>query len=122
MFKGLSVGLSTLLLAAAFAASPSTAMANVHTYCFQSLSAGAACPPNGSSKWWHLELNVAHDPYGSHYTCVDEYLDPNNNGYYTSQICSNSYAKQYVAYEWGYPRAWNGEGTTHTVEAEENGS
>jgi len=91
MFKGLSVGLSTLLLAAAFAASPSTAMANVHTY-------------------------------GSHYTCVDEYLDPNNNGYYTSQMCSNSYAKQYVAYEWGYPRAWNGEGTTHTVEAEENGS
>jgi hypothetical protein len=122
MPKKLLVGLAPLLAVAAFAVAPSTAMANVHTYCFQSLSSGAACPPNGSSKWWHIEENVAHDPYGSHYTCVDDYLNPNGTGYYTSQKCSYSYAEDWPGYVWGYPRAWNGEGATHTVEATEDGS
>jgi hypothetical protein len=122
MRKKLLVGLAPLLAVAAFAVAPSAALANVHTYCFQSLSSGGTCPPNGSSKWWHLEVNEAHDPYGSHISCIDEFLDPNGSGYYRGQTCSYGWTEQYPGYTWGYPRAWNGEGTTHTVEAIEGGS
>jgi len=103
-------GLVPLLAVAAFTVAPSTAMANYHVYCDQTLVYGGTCPPEGSSKWWHMEENVAHDPYGSHYTCVDDFLDPNGSGWYTTQKCSYSYPEDWPGGVWGYPRAWNGEG------------
>ena len=114
-------GLVPLLAVAAFTVAPSTAMANYHVYCDQTLVYGGTCPPEGSSKWWHMEENVAHDPYGSHYTCVDDFLDPNGSGWYTTQKCSYSYPEDWPGGVWGYPRAWNGEGTSHVVEATEQG-
>jgi hypothetical protein len=114
------LGVAAIFAATAVAAAP--AEARTHVYCFNTLAYTAGCPPTGSSEWLHLGSNYAHDPYGSHYTCIDDYLDPNNNGHYTNQICTYSSVEYYVVNEWGYPRTWNGEGTSHVIEAKEEGT
>src|ERR1700722_3000255 len=81
MRRGLLVGLMLLLMAGVLATNPMSASANYHYYCEQSLEPGGTCPPNGSSKWWHLEENLGWDPYGNHEVCVDDYLDPSGSGY-----------------------------------------
>jgi hypothetical protein len=124
MSKKLLAGLAPLVATAVIAAMPSTALANVHVYCDQTLEVGGTCPPNGESKWWHLNLNQAWDPYGEHESCIDEYLDGHDNPHYTEQSCKNSDVepvRQYPEGEWGYPRAWNGGSISHLVEATEEG-
>jgi hypothetical protein len=123
----LITGVSVAVVVGA-AAVPSAALAYGHTYCFNSLAPGGTCPPAGygtGSEWTHLEGNEIQDPYGSHATCVDSYLDPSNNGHYTPQTCVYYRSEMpYIEYPggvWGYPRAWNGGSITHTVEGYENG-
>jgi hypothetical protein len=121
-------GLASLLTLASIAvASPSQAAAyNIeHTYCFGSLAPSGTCPPNGSSEWAHLYINEADDPYEIRWTCVDEFLDPNNNGYFTGQACvyyPNENAHEYPGGTWGYPRTWNGGANTHFVSGTEYGN
>jgi hypothetical protein len=65
------------------------------------------CPPAGSSEWLHLNENAG---YGEiHTSCVDDYLDPDNNGYYTGQTCAKAetFAEIKTSHVWGYPRIWN---------------
>jgi hypothetical protein len=122
--RGLLVGLMLLLMAGALAMTPTSASANYHYYCEQSLEPGGTCPPNGSSKWWHLEENLGWDPYGNHEVCVDDYLDPSGSGYYTEAKCIyevGHYAESWPGGIWGYPRVWNGGTVTHTVIGEEQG-
>jgi hypothetical protein len=106
-------GLAPLLAAVALALVPSTALAfHYHVYCNQSLPKGGTCPPEGSSEWRHLRSNYGSDPNYGWWVCVDEYLDPNNNGHFTEATCENTIpAEQWPLEEWGYPRVWNDSGT-----------
>jgi hypothetical protein len=121
-------GAAVAVAAGGAAAVPSAALAYGHEYCFNSLAPGGTCPPAGVGtgvEWTHLEGNEIEDPYGSHATCADSYLDGNNNGHYTTAHCVYYRSEMpYVEYpggEWGYPRAWNGGSVTHTVKGYENG-
>lgn len=123
----LITGVSVAVVTGAVVAAPA-ALGYGHTYCFNSLAPGGGCPPEGYGtgvEWTHLEGNKIQDPYGSHETCVDSYLDPNNNGHYTTATCvyyrSEMPYIEYIGGVWGYPRAWNGGEITHTVEGYENG-
>jgi hypothetical protein len=124
MRRKLLLCLAPFLAMVAMAAAPSSALANYHVYCDQTLAPNATCPPNGESLWFHLEINEAWDPYGNHWSCIDEYLDGHNNGHFTEESCimkEGAHIHQYPELEWGYPRAWNGGAESHTVEGEESG-
>ena len=83
------------------------AFAEMHFhYCGVELATKETCPPRGESTWEHLKRNFGENFWGGHAVCIDEYLDPNNNGHFTNQECGEGVA-QFVATEWGYPRVWN---------------
>jgi hypothetical protein len=109
---------ASVLATAAFAAvAPSSAFASIDRwYCTQTLvgyqqassNFPNACPPAGSSQWTHLTWNYGNGQY--YVACIDEYLDPNNNGHYTGQTCASpgTYTQQTPSSVWGFPRIWNG--------------
>jgi hypothetical protein len=103
LIAGLIVGL-TLAVAGGLSAKPALAF-NYHEYCREQMVYAEGCPPDGSSTWEHLEENLGQG-YSGGSVCVDAYLDPNNNGYFTSQMCA-SYIGQPYGTVWGYPRVWN---------------
>jgi len=120
----LPLGVVSLLAAATIAIAPTPALAYEyeHVYCSQSLAPNATCPPNGSSQWAYLELNLGNAGGESHETCIDDYYY--FEGRYTEAHCmyySNETAVQFSYGEYGYPRAWNGGKVTHFVYAEEYG-
>jgi hypothetical protein len=123
MLKKLLVGLSPLMAVAAMAmaATPALAYQYEHVYCNQNMGVSGTCPPNGSSEWAHLELNLANAGGQSHETCLDDYY---SSGGYTEAHCmfyAGENAVQFSSGQYGYPRAWNGGSVTHIVYAEEYG-
>jgi hypothetical protein len=104
----------TLTMAVAgLSAAPAAMAYHYHEYCFNEATEGTGCPPKGSSTWQHLDENFAQGLRGGG-VCIDAYLDPNNNGHYTTQKCGVSVSQPYGT-EWGYPRAWT-ESYTQIVE------
>lgn len=113
LFRRAAACVITVLAFAGVAATP--ALANYHEYCHNGMNDGETCPPNGSSEWRHLTENFGEGFSGS--VCIDEYLDPNNNGSYTGQSCGRTTA-QYPGGTWGYPRVWNNTGYQTVVGVE----
>lgn len=119
----ISVGLVSAVAAAALSIGPASAFASEyeHVYCSQNLGVNGTCPPNGSSEYAHLELNLGDAGGQSHETCIDDYLTETG---YTGAACM--YYGGEVAYvetsgQYGYPRAWNGGSVEHFVYGEEYG-
>ncbi len=73
--KLLSLGAVSLLAAAAIAVVPTSAFGYQyeHVYCSQNMGVDGTCPPNGSSEWAHLELNLGDAGGESHETCIDDW-------------------------------------------------
>lgn len=112
------------MLAATILIAPTSAAAYQyeHVYCSQELGVDGTCPPNGTSEWAHLELNLGNAGGKSHETCIDDWY--NEEQRYTEAHCmyySNEAATQISFGQYGYPRAWNGGSVTHFVYAEEYG-
>jgi hypothetical protein len=110
-------------LVAALAPSAALSYQYEHVYCNQSLAVNAACAPNGSSEWAHMELNSANAGGESHATCVDDWYDSEKR--FTVAHCmyyaSEGAAIQVSSGQYGYPRAWNGGSITHFAYAAEYG-
>jgi hypothetical protein len=80
------------------------------TYCNKDATGYMTC---SNSHYRHLGLNSGYIGTGyaggSRQPCWDAYLDPHNNGHYTTQQCSYSYSSPYspgYPYPWGYARIW----------------
>jgi hypothetical protein len=100
---------------------PVLAYSYEHVYCSQYLGVNGTCPPNGSSEYAHLELNLGDAGGESHETCVDDYLTETG---YTGASCmyySGEVASIITSGQYGYPRAWNGGKVEHFVYGEEYG-
>jgi hypothetical protein len=121
---------ASLMIALAGVAAPSaTAYNHAHNYCAVWVYYGETCPPHeapccGGSWWEHLQENAAieYKNEGTGIACIDEFLDPNNNGYYTGQTCApyaEGVTRQYPGGTWGYPRAWSGSVGSHYLWAQE---
>jgi len=104
----------------AIAVTPALAYQYEHVYCNQNMGVSGTCPPNGSSEWAHLELNLANAGGQSHETCLDDYY---SSGGYTEAHCMYYAAKTLSSSRRTIriPRAWNGGSVTHFVYAEEYG-
>lgn len=108
-YRSAALAMIVALTVAAALALPTGALAGVSTYCDQQMSSGGTCPPNGDSTWEHLIENSAEASGLEAESCIDEYLDPKNNGYFTGSKCvvGGQYpAKEFPEGTWGYPRAW----------------
>lgn len=111
------------MAAISLAPAPALAYEYSHVYCDQYLAVNGTCPPNGSSEWAHLELNLANAGGQSHETCLDDWY--NEEKRFTEAHCmyyaSEESAVQISFGQYGYPRAWNGGKIEHFVYAEEYG-
>jgi hypothetical protein len=120
LFTRLSAGmglgpkrLSTLVAVAALAATGVTSGAvttsaalavSTHQYCENFLAHGATCPPEGSSKQWHLLENWGWTTSGAGEACIDEH----EGSSFTSQTCAVGPTQivQYPGGVLGFPRVW----------------
>jgi hypothetical protein len=105
--RGSSLAAVVLLAAATLALGASQAHAEEGStyFCQTYLKTDEAC--NGS--WHHLFFVEGSSITGT--VCVDAYLDPKNNGHYTSEHCSTGSPYFFSTDEWGYPRIWPHEPT-----------
>lgn len=114
-----------LILSALVVAVPSAdAFSYEWPFCHQSLAPDGTCPPNGESKYAHLELVEGDAGGASHETCVDAYVETNGVYGYDEQNCMYEAPKEARVFpegKYGYPRAWNGGEVTHAVDATEYG-
>ena len=117
-FRLVPAGILSALVACVATGLLVVSMAHAETsyYCNDRvLNPGEGC----SSGWAHLEDDAGSDPFANHETCIDAYLDGNNNGRYTRPSCAYyvwETAEQFYGGEWGYARCWNGGTVYHRVD------